>query len=104
MPQLLLPGMPEGAIRINPVVSHLSKDGQVTWWVGSDSYFSHRAGDPAGHRFALATLMTNGHARPCEIQKALGTSHRSLMRWRGQLEEHGPGAYLRNIRPMPAPA
>jgi transposase-like protein len=91
MPQLLLPGMPEGAIRINPVVSHLSKDGQVTWWVGSDSYFSHRAGDPAGHRFALATLMTNGHARPCEIQKALGTSHRSLMRWRGQLEEHGPG-------------
>ena len=30
MPQFLLPGMPEGGIRINPVVSRLSKDGQVT--------------------------------------------------------------------------
>ena len=91
MPQLLLPGMPEGAIRINPVVSHLSKDGHVTWLVGSDNYFFHRTGDSAGHRLALATLMTNGHARPCEIQKALGTPHRSLMRWLSQLEEHGPG-------------
>jgi|688.fasta_scaffold159867_1 hypothetical protein len=93
MPQLLLPGMPEGAIRINSVVSHLSKDGHVTWLVGSDNYFSHRAGDAAGHRFALATLMANGHARPCEIQKALGTAHRSLMRWRGQIEARGPGSF-----------
>lgn len=85
--------MPEGAIRINPIVSHLSKDGQVTWFVGSDNYYSHRAGDAAGHRFALATLMANGHARPCEIQKALGTARRSLMRWRSQLEERGPGSF-----------
>ena len=33
MPQLLLPGMPEGAIRSNPVVSRLSKDRQVTWFL-----------------------------------------------------------------------
>jgi len=93
MPQLLLPGMPEGAIRINPVVSLLFKDGHVTWLVGPDNYFSHPAGDDAGHRLALATLMANGHTRPCEIQKALGTAHRSLMRWRSQLEERGAGSF-----------
>jgi transposase-like protein len=93
MPQLLLPGMPEGAIRINPVVSHLSKDGHVTWLVGPDNYFSHPAGDAAGHRLAVATLMANGHVRPCQLQKALGTAHRSLMRWRSQLEERGAGSF-----------
>jgi hypothetical protein len=64
MPQLLLPGMSEGAVQINPVVSRHSKSRHVTWFVGSDNYFFHRAGDAAGHRLALATLMTNGHARP----------------------------------------
>ena len=93
MPQLMVPGMPQGAIRINPIISRLSKDGQVTWFVGSDNYFTHCAGDAAGHRFALATLMANGHARPCEIQKALGTAQRSLMRWRSQLEDRGPGSF-----------
>ena len=48
MPQLLLPGMPERAVRINPVVSRLSKDGQVTWFLGADNYFSHPADDSAG--------------------------------------------------------
>ncbi len=93
MPQLLLHGMPDGAIRINPVVNLLSKNGAVTWFVGPDNYFSHPAGDVAGHRLALATLMVNRHARPCEIQKILGTPHRSLMRWRSQLEEHGAGSF-----------
>jgi transposase-like protein len=93
MPQLLLSGMPEGAIRINPVVSHLFKDGQVTWLLGADNYFSHPADDSSGYRLALATLMTNGHVRPCQLQKALGTAHRSLMRWRSQLEKHGAGSF-----------
>lgn len=93
MPQLLLPGMPEGAIRINPIVSMLSKEGRVTWFVGADNYFSHPADDDAGRRMAIATLMYNGHARPCQITATLGVPHRSLMRWRGQLEEHGAGFF-----------
>ena len=100
MPQLLLPGMPEGAIRINPVVSRLSKDGQVTWFLGADNYFSHPADDAAGQRLALATLMTNGHARPGQIQKTLGTASRSLVRWRKQLDAQGAGSFyqLRAVR------
>ena len=49
MPQLLLPGIPEDGIRINPVESRLSKDGQVTWFLGADNYVSHPADDSAGH-------------------------------------------------------
>jgi hypothetical protein len=85
--------MPDGATRINPVVNMLAKEGFVNWLVGPDNFFSHRSGDPAGRRLALATLMVNGHARPCEIEKTLGTPRRSLMRWRAQLEEHGAGSF-----------
>lgn len=100
MPQLLLPGMPEGAIRINPVVSRLSKDGQVTWFVGADNYFSHPVDDSDGHRLALATLMANGHARSSQIQKTLGTAPRSLVRWRKQLDTQGAASFyqLRSVR------
>ena len=100
MPQLLLPGMPEGAIRINSVVSRLPKDGQVTWFLGADNYFSHPADDSAGHRLALATLMANGHARPSQIHKTLGIAPRSLVRWRKQLDAQGAGSFyqLRAVR------
>jgi transposase-like protein len=85
--------MPDGAIRINPAVSLLSKAERVTWFVGDDNFFSHPANDSAGHHLALATLMDNGHARPCQIIAALGTPRRSLMRWRRQLEERGAGSF-----------
>ena len=50
MPQLLLPGMPEGAIRSNPVVSRLSKDRQVTWFLDelTTTNYCH---PETGHRF-----------------------------------------------------
>ena len=93
MPQLLLPGMPEGAIRINSLVSRLSKGGQVPWFLGADNYFSHPADESAGHSLALATLMANGHARPSQIQKTLGTAPRSLVRWRKQLDTQEAGSF-----------
>lgn len=85
--------MPDGAIRINPAVSQLSKEGRVTWFVGDDNYFSHPADDTAGHQLALATLMDNGHARPCQITATLGTPRSSLMRWRRQPDERGAGSF-----------
>jgi hypothetical protein len=92
--------MPEGAIRINSVVSRLPKDGRVTWFLGADNYFSHPADDSAGHRLALATLMANGHARPSQIHKTLGIAPRSLVRWRKQLDAQGAGSFyqLRAVR------
>ena len=68
MPQLLLPGFPDGAIRIGAVVSVLKKEGRVTYFVGCDNYFSHAEGDQSSARFALATLIANRHTRVCEVE------------------------------------
>lgn len=85
--------MPEGAIRINAIVSRLEKEGEVTWWVGQDSYFSHPAAEQDGQRLALAILMANGYARPGQISAALGIAPRSLMRWGRQFKERGAGSF-----------
>jgi len=63
MPQLLLQGLPDGAMRIGATLSVLKKDGRVTYFVGPDNFFSHAQTDVAGLRFAIATLITNGHVR-----------------------------------------
>jgi transposase-like protein len=95
MPQLLLQGFPEGAIPIGPTLSVLNKDGQVTYFLGDDNYFSHSQTDGAGQRFALATLMANGHVRPSQVEhSSLGIAHRTLMRWARQLEQKGPGSFF----------
>jgi len=60
MPKVFLPGMPDGAIRINPTVSQLSKEGHVTWFVSDDNYFSHPAADSAGHHLAMVILIDGG--------------------------------------------
>ena len=94
MPQLLLQGFPDGAIRIGSTLSVLKKEGRVTYFVGSDNYFSHPETDAAGPRFALATLIANGHVRPSEVEAScLGIAHRTLMHWTRQLDEKGSGSF-----------
>jgi len=48
MPQLLLPGFPDGDSRIGARVSVLKKEERVTYFVGGDNYFSHKVDDKAG--------------------------------------------------------
>jgi hypothetical protein len=90
--------MPEGAIRINPMVSRLAKDGHVTWFLGADNYHSHPVEDKAGEHMALAILMANGHARPCQIHKALGIPPRSLARWRNRFDTQGAASFYQARR------
>jgi len=100
MPQLMLQGFPDGAIRIGPVVSVLRKEDRVTYFVGPDNYFSHAAGDAAGQRMAIATLIANRHVRVCEVENSpLGIARRNLMRWTRQLAEKGSGSFF-TPRPM----
>lgn len=95
MPQLMLQGFPDGAIRIGPVLSVLKKEDRVTYFVGADNYYSHATADAAGQRLAIATLIANRHVRACEVENScLGLTHRSLMRWTRQLDEKGPGSFL----------
>ena len=94
MPQLLLQGFPDGAIRIGASLSVLKKWGRVTYFVGPDNYFSHAETDAAGSRFAIATLIANRHVRASEVEGAgLGIAHRTLMHWTRQLDEKGPGSF-----------
>jgi hypothetical protein len=95
MPQLLLQGFPEGAIRIGAALSVLKKEGTVTYFVGQDNFYSHPQSDLGGHRFAIATLIANGHVRSIEVERsALGIPHRTLMNWTRQLEARGAGSFF----------
>jgi len=95
VPQLQLPGFPEGAISVNSLVRVLRKDGRVTYFLGSDNYFSHREQDKAGQRFAIATLIANHHVRPVEVERSeLGIPHRTVMHWCQQLEERGADSFF----------
>lgn len=96
MTQILLPGFPEGAERINTMLSILRQDKQVTYFVGGDNYFSHAEDDTAGERFALASLMANRHVRAAELERsARKHPHRTLMNWMAQYREDGPGSFYR---------
>lgn len=95
MPQLLLQGFPDGAIRIGPTVSVLKKDGRVTYFVGTDNIFSHRESESGAQRYAIAMLAANGHVRPSEVERsALGIPHRTLMNWCGQLDARGADSFF----------
>lgn len=94
--QSLLPGFPEGAQKVGVALSILEKDNTVTYFVGGDNYYSHPKGDNQSRRFALASLMENGHVRACDLEKPpLSIPHRTLMNWVSQLRNDGPASFYR---------
>jgi transposase-like protein len=95
--QYLLEGMPDGAQRINAALSILKKEGKVIYFLGGDNYFSHPQQDKQGRRFALASLMQNGHVRASELQSELGIAHRTLMNWKTQCENDGAASFYRQV-------
>lgn len=95
--QSLIPGFPEGAQRIGESLSILERDGQVTYFVGGDNYFSHPHGDIRSRRFALASLMENGHVRAVDLEgPPLLLPHRTLMNWTAQYRKQGSVSFFRN--------
>lgn len=95
--QLLLKGFPEGATAVGQTLRILQKEGMVTYFVGGDNYFSHPAGDASSRRFAFATLMLNGHVRPCDLEEPpLCIPHRTLMNWCKQLRENGSSSFYKS--------
>ena len=40
--------------------------------------------------------MRNGQVRPCELERALGIPHRTVMNWQRQLAERGPESFFRS--------
>ena len=93
--QSLLPGLPDGAIKIGTSVSVLTKEENVTYFVGSDNYFSHRAEDEQGRRFAVTSLIGNGHVRARDVEEVLHIPHRTVMNWMKQYRSEGPASFYR---------
>jgi len=95
-----LPGFPEGSTKVGDAgVSILNKEGRVTYFVGSDNYFSHSEGDEKARRFALALLIENDHVRPRDFEAAPWCiPHRTLMNWTRRLREHGADSFFRPPR------
>ncbi len=101
--QPFLPGFPEGSIELSPGVKMLVKDEIVTYFVGGDNYFHHKVSDKGSQRFILATLMSNGLARPCDLERCpLGFSHRTLMNWLCRYRTDGPDCFFQPRRPRSA--
>ena len=99
MTQILLPGFPEGAERINPMLSILRQDKQVTYFIGGDNYFSYTENDASGERFAFSSLMANRHVRAAELERSAGNvPHRTLMNCMAQYWEDGPGSFYRTAQ------
>ncbi|HWZ08968.1 MAG TPA: hypothetical protein VNY53_18915 [Bradyrhizobium sp.] len=98
--QSSFPGFPDGAQRIAETwLSILEKDGLVTYFLGGDNYFSHPQGDKKSERFALTSLMENGHVRACDLAgPPLCIPHRTLMNWRAQCRKDGPASFFRTVQ------
>ncbi|MDP2824134.1 MAG: hypothetical protein Q8O52_15835 [Sulfuritalea sp.] len=101
MKQAFLPGFPHGAEKIGHGLSILKEEGQVTYFLGSDNYFSHAPDDRSGERFALTSLMANRHVRAVDLERSsLGIPHRTLMNWMAQYREAGPGSFYAEASPQ----
>jgi hypothetical protein len=91
--QSLLPGFPDGADTIGPVLTVLEKDERVTYFLGNDNYFSHAKKNLQSRRcrFVLASLMENGtcaSARPGRV--ALDHASPKPEELDGAIAEPGP--------------
>ncbi|HOH29591.1 MAG: hypothetical protein BWX80_02207 [Candidatus Hydrogenedentes bacterium ADurb.Bin101] len=80
----------------HPRVYRAEKDGLVSCFWGEDNFFSHRRGEEASYRLALAPLMHNGHVRPGELKRsAPHMPHHTLMNWLHQYREPGADSIFR---------
>jgi hypothetical protein len=97
--QDFLPGFPDGAQRIGRSgLTILEKEGAVTYFLGSDNYFSHPKGDKQSERYVLTSLMENGHVRARDLEEApLVIPHRTLMNWKAQYRNDGPTSFFRTF-------
>ena len=75
-------------------MSIVEKDGWVSYFVGSDNYFSHTKGDVRSRRFILTSLMENNHLKARDLSGApLLIPQRTLMNWKTQFRKDGPASF-----------
>jgi transposase len=80
IPQALLPLIPDGATRINNLISVVRENGQWIYFCGAQPLLQHPENDRRSFRMFTAQLICLGTCRQVEIVRAFGVSKNSVIR------------------------
>jgi transposase len=80
IPQALLPLIPDGATRINNLISVVRENGQWIYFHGALPLFQHSENDRRSFQIFTAQLICLGTCRQVEIVRAFGVSKNSVIR------------------------
>lgn len=98
IPQPILPLIPEGATRINDLVSVCCDSEYWTYFVGVHPLGRHRADDRRSFQVMTSQLIDAGSCRQCEVIKAFGVSKSSVARAVRRYREGGADAFATSRR------
>ena len=94
IPQALLPFVPDGATRINDVLSVVREDGRWSYFCGIHPVFTHAEEDRKSFRMFAAQLACQGMCKQADIIRAFGVSKNSVKRSVKKYREGGPEAFF----------
>ena len=95
MPQLILPLIPQGASRINDVVSVYRDESTWTYFLGTYPIYSHAASDQRLFRVVTSQMISSGACRQVDIIKAFGVSRSGVVRALRKYQHGGVEAFFR---------
>ena len=93
IPQALLPLIPDGATRINNLISVVRENGQWIYFHGALPLFRHSENDLRSFRMLTAQLICLGTCRQVEIMRAFGVSKSSVIRSINKYRASGATAF-----------
>ena len=80
MPQALLPMIPDGATRINDLISVVREAQRWTYFCGVQPVFQHLEDDRKSFRMFTAQLCCQGACTQAQIIRTFGVSKNSVLR------------------------
>jgi Transposase protein len=80
IPQALLPLIPDGATRINDLISVVRENGRWIYFCGAQPLFQHPENDRRSFRMFTAQLICLGACRQVDIVRAFGVAKNSVIR------------------------
>lgn len=96
MPQQILPIFIEGTHRINDKIhyEYSSENDTVCYFLYCLPFYSHPKSDKNCFKMLIGQLVTLGHCRNCELEKALGLTKNYVIRAVKQYREGGAGSFF----------
>ena len=98
MPQALLPMIPDGATRINDLISVVREAQRWTYFCGVQPVFQHLEDDRPSFRMFTAQLCNQGACTQAEIIRTFGVSKNSVLRSVAKYRQEGIDGFYRPRR------